>query len=304
MSDPTTPSAWQQNTGVETYDVARWLQPPPTVLGPQSSASGCRALVQRGHTTGNATQEVLVPEGDSVLLLFLENNPGTDVTVEVGGDRLRFGPADHGWVSIPVFTEQRWICRPNNDNTVHLHVPFGLVRRFAPIDVRELIASGTTASDDLVGTIFQRLGRTLMTEPALSSLELESWTTIILGGVARAAGARRTSEYGACDWRIRRSIEEIEARLHEDLGLIELAAAVGLSPSHYAMLFRAATGMPPHAWLVKRRIGRACELLMNPRISITDIAFTLGFPSSQHFATTFRKHIGATPSEWRRRRMM
>ena len=108
----------------------------------------------------------------------------------------------------------------------------------------------------------------------------------------------------AMDWRIRRSIEEIEARLHEDLGLIELAAAVGLSPSHYAMLFRAATGLPPHRWLVKRRIERACEMLHDPRTSITDIAFTLGFPSSQHFATMFGKHMGATPSEWRRRRMM
>jgi len=107
----------------------------------------------------------------------------------------------------------------------------------------------------------------------------------------------------AIDWRIRRSLEEIEARLADDIGLIELAAAVGLSPSHYATLFRTATGMPPHAWLVKRRVERACELLLNPHSSITDIAFALGFPSSQHFATTFRKHIGASPSEWRKARL-
>lgn len=55
-----------------------------------------------------------------------------------------------------------------------------------------------------------------------------------------------------------------------------------------------------HAWTV----GRASELLMNPAITITDIAFSLGFPSSQHFATMFRKHMGATPSDWRRARML
>ena len=114
----------------------------------------------------------------------------------------------------------------------------------------------------------------------------------------KANGALSVS--ASCDWRIRRSLEEIEARIHEDLGLIELAAAVGLSPSHYATLFRAATGLPPHAWVVKRRIERAQELLLNPHASITDIAFALGFPSSQHFATMFKKHTGVTPSEWRR----
>lgn len=140
-----------------------------------------------------------------------------------------------------------------------------------------------------------------------SRLEMEARALLITERLLRRYHMGKTPiglvSRRAIAWRIRRSLEEIEARLADDVGLTELAAAVGLSPSHYATLFRAATGMPPHAWLMKRRIERACELLMNTSSNVTDIAFALGFPSSQHFATMFKKHLGTTPSEWRRQRL-
>lgn len=61
--------------------------------------------------------------------------------------------------------------------------------------------------------------------------------------------------------------------------------------------------LTPHRWLVQRRIARACEMLADPRVSVTEIALACGFSSSQHFATAFRKHMGATPSAYRRDRL-
>ncbi len=58
---------------------------------------------------------------------------------------------------------------------------------------------------------------------------------------------------------------QFEGRLGEDIGLAELAAGVDLSPSRLTALFRAATGLSPHAWLVQRKIERACDLLRDPR---------------------------------------
>ncbi len=104
------------------------------------------------------------------------------------------------------------------------------------------------------------------------------------------------------DWRIRRATEQINALLTEDVSLAELAAGVDLSPSRFNALFRAATGLPPHQWLIRRRIERACELLLDMAMPVTEIALSLGFSSSQHFATAFKHQMGTTPSAWRSER--
>ncbi|MFC5422864.1 helix-turn-helix transcriptional regulator [Bosea eneae] len=83
----------------------------------------------------------------------------------------------------------------------------------------------------------------------------------------------------------------------------ELAALVGLSPNHFCTAFRVSMGEPPHHWLVRRRIDRARGMLVDPRFTVTEVALACGFSSSANFATTFRKHVGASPSAWRRERL-
>ena len=60
---------------------------------------------------------------------------------------------------------------------------------------------------------------------------------------------------------------------------------------------------PPHRWLMRRRFERACELLNDPRQSITDVAHLCGFASSQDLATVFRKRLGIAPAIYRRQRL-
>lgn len=103
--------------------------------------------------------------------------------------------------------------------------------------------------------------------------------------------------------RIRRVLALIEERLHEDLGLVELAQEAGVSPSHLVPVFKAATGVTPYRWLLQRRLARSCALLAGSALPVTDIAHALGFASSQHFATAFRKVFGLAPTEWRRRKL-
>jgi AraC family transcriptional regulator len=112
----------------------------------------------------------------------------------------------------------------------------------------------------------------------------------------------RASAERACDWRVRRVMERMEMEIGCDVGLRELASDVGLSPSHLSAVFVAAVGVPPHRWLLGRRIERACALLMRTRRSMTDIALSCGFSSSQHFSTVFKTHVGCTPTDFRNRR--
>ena len=115
---------------------------------------------------------------------------------------------------------------------------------------------------------------------------------------SRALMAR--SGPGYRDWRLRRAMEYLEARLGDDVGLNEVAAVVDLSTTHLANLFREGTGEPPHRWLMRRRFEQACEMLAKPHLSITDIAHQCGFASSQDLATVMRRHLATTPTAYRR----
>jgi AraC family transcriptional regulator len=102
------------------------------------------------------------------------------------------------------------------------------------------------------------------------------------------------------DWRLRRAIDYLEAHLADDVGLHDVATEVGLSITHLTALFRDGTGEPPHRYLMRRRFERACELLADTSISISDIAYQCGFANPQHLATVVRRHLSMTPTAYRR----
>ena len=79
----------------------------------------------------------------------------------------------------------------------------------------------------------------------------------------------------------------------------ELARAANVSESHLYRLFRGVHGMPPAEFIERTRIDRACRLLLESSMSVTELALELGFKTSQHFATVFKKYKGVTPSAWR-----
>ncbi len=90
------------------------------------------------------------------------------------------------------------------------------------------------------------------------------------------------------------------AHLADDIGLEDLAAIANLSAKHFARAFRQSTGMPPHRWLIERRIDRAKALLMEDRLNLAEIALTCGFADQSHFTAAFRKSVGATRAIFRR----
>jgi len=101
---------------------------------------------------------------------------------------------------------------------------------------------------------------------------------------------------------IQKALALIDANL-EDPPLIEaLALEVGMSPSHFRARFRQETGSTPHEHLTRRRIEKAKQLLLQDRWSVTEVAFRLGYSSSQNFASAFNRQTGMAPSSLRRSR--
>lgn len=79
----------------------------------------------------------------------------------------------------------------------------------------------------------------------------------------------------------------------------ELARHLGLSRARMHEVFKTATGLAPNDFLQRHRIECACDMLVNPKHTITDIAMATGFSSSQYFSKVFLKYCGMTPSEYR-----
>jgi AraC-like DNA-binding protein len=101
---------------------------------------------------------------------------------------------------------------------------------------------------------------------------------------------------------IQRAVEWIQAHLKEELPSIDdIAAQVGLSESHFRRRFHEETGFSPLEYVTRQRVLRAKELLHDERLSITRLAFDLGFQSSGYFAQVFRKMTGMTPTDYRER---
>lgn len=97
--------------------------------------------------------------------------------------------------------------------------------------------------------------------------------------------------------------EMIDARLDGGLTVADLARACGLSIAHFARAFRRSTGVPPHRWLMLRRIERARHLLRTSQDSLANIALECGFNDQVHLTHAFTRIIGVPPGAWRRDRL-
>jgi transcriptional regulator GlxA family with amidase domain len=93
----------------------------------------------------------------------------------------------------------------------------------------------------------------------------------------------------------------MDAASHEEWPVGRLAQVSGVSEAHFARSFKQAFGIPPHRYLLTRRIERAVALLRDTDLSITDIAFETGWASLGTFGRTFRDITGDSPSELRMR---
>lgn len=98
---------------------------------------------------------------------------------------------------------------------------------------------------------------------------------------------------------------KLEHTLRENLShqwtVEEMAALVGLGTTAFSEKVKGFTGFSPLNYLINIRISEAIKLLKRPDVHVTDIALDVGFYSSQHFATTFKKLTGYTPSEFRKK---
>ncbi|GAB3367979.1 AraC family transcriptional regulator [Lysobacter rhizosphaerae] len=101
--------------------------------------------------------------------------------------------------------------------------------------------------------------------------------------------------------RLLRAKDRMDAASHEDWPVQRLARVSHVSAAHFARSFKEAFGVPPHRYLLTRRIERATALLRDTDLPILDIALQTGWNSLGTFGRTFRDVTGESPSELRAR---
>jgi len=92
--------------------------------------------------------------------------------------------------------------------------------------------------------------------------------------------------------------EYIRTNLARDIGLAEMADQLSLSPHYFSMRFKHALGVSPHHYVLRERIHEARRLLAVGRMSISEVALSLGFSDQSHFSQAFRKMTGTTPKRY------
>ena len=93
----------------------------------------------------------------------------------------------------------------------------------------------------------------------------------------------------------------MDSASHEEWPVRRLARVSGVSEAHFARSFKQAFGVPPHRYLLTRRVERAKALLRDTDLSITEIAFETGWASLGTFGRTFRDITGESPGTVRER---
>lgn len=99
--------------------------------------------------------------------------------------------------------------------------------------------------------------------------------------------------------RLLRAKDRMDGASHEEWPVHRLAQVSAVSAAHFARAFKEAFGVPPHRYLLTRRIERALALLRDTDISITDIAFQTGWKSVGTFGRIFRDITGENPGRLR-----
>ena len=95
------------------------------------------------------------------------------------------------------------------------------------------------------------------------------------------------------------AVKQIQSDLSAPLNVEEMARSLQLSPSHFIRSFKAQMGYSPLAYQTSLRVERAKDLLRSTTLRISEVAAKVGYQNPMYFSSTFKKHTGMTPLEYR-----
>jgi AraC family transcriptional regulator len=144
--------------------------------------------------------------------------------------------------------------------------------------------------------------RELDSDREAAKASLVTASHILQAEIERRSGANGSARGGLAAWQIVRVRAYIDSNLHRTIHTRDLSAVARRSPAHFSRKFKLAVGESPHAYVVRRRLERACHLMITSAASLSEIALRVGFSDQAHLCRLFRQAFGRSPASWRRER--
>jgi AraC family transcriptional regulator len=101
-------------------------------------------------------------------------------------------------------------------------------------------------------------------------------------------------------WQINRVISFIDSNVESTIRIRDLAAVARLSARHFSRAFRSVVGESPYAYVMRRRIERAQQIMLRTDTPLSQVALHCGLADQAHFTRLFRRIVGVSPGAWRR----
>jgi AraC family transcriptional regulator len=127
-------------------------------------------------------------------------------------------------------------------------------------------------------------------------------SAILQSEIDRRSHVNGTGTGGLAGWQIARVRAFIDKNLHGNIHTKDLGAVARRSAAHFTRTFKQTFGESPHAYVMERRLEKACHLMMTSSESLSQIALNVGFSDQSHLCKRFKQAIGQSPSKWRRER--
>ncbi len=194
-------------------------------------------------------------------------------------------------------------------HSLYFYIPRGAVgevrEEFEDLSVGDIaLQPGECINDAIIMSIGQALLPILRTpsvfhQPLVDHL-LQGLCAYLASNFGGPPTANSIVKGTLAPWQQRLVTQMMRERLFEGISVSELAEACGLSAGALVRGFKKSTGVPPHQWLLSRRVDLALELMADHDVSLADVAFDAGFSDQSHFSRVFTQKMGVTPGLWRK----
>jgi AraC family transcriptional regulator len=241
-------------------------------------------------------------------MVILSTRPPEELDLLYDGVKRHIPPPAGSILVIPAGSPARWRWSGRSD-TLHIFLEPGLVGRVAAeafdLDPARLAVPPLDALDlPQLRVAIWAVDAELTAGGLGGPLAAESLANVLAVHLIRRLSAPRRLERGRDGvlprGRLRAVVEYIEEHLDGCPTLEQMAAVARLSVYHFARQFKAATGLPPHQYVILRRVERAKQLLQaGTDLSLAELSLRVGFSDQSQFSRHFKRLVSVTPGQFR-----
>lgn len=152
--------------------------------------------------------------------------------------------------------------------------------------------------DTLKNYIFQMMD--VDTFSAYRDLQLQGYLFLFISELIKSSPGQSVAKHSITDVYIKEALTFIENNYSRPIKISDIANNLSIDRSYFSNIFKKTLQKNPQEFLLEYRMNKACELMANPELSISNIAFSVGYTDAFNFSKMFKKVKGSSPSDYRK----